>query len=237
MGRRNRGKWRSARRGSGHAVREDRVGNEAVQMRLDGMGFYDATEALIVITGRLTRKAKELCEGTKTRVVFYEREGLLDLCVARGIVLPSWSELAHDSTGELVDLGDNLVIGRQADCGHVVADDKLLPRRHLRLRWQGLGPWIEDLRSSNGTFVNGNRLASARLHYGDRISAGQQTGVLRPHQLDACLGIKAHTSTHPFRIDLPLPVPLYLGHRIPLRDCHGRHTLHRHCRGRHILLR
>lgn len=70
---------------------------------------------------------------------------------------------------KLVDIGDKLVVGRLADCGYVVADDMRLSRRHFRLRWQGLGLWMEDLRSLFGTFVKGNqpRSGAASLRRSD----------------------------------------------------------------------
>src|SRR5262249_30392803 len=46
-------------------------------------------------------------------------------------------------------------------------------RRHARLRWQADGFWLEDLGSSNGTFVNGDPASGRhRVVPGDRLEVG-----------------------------------------------------------------
>lgn len=161
-----------------------RVGNQTVQMLLGGMSFYDATEALIITTGKLTRKARELCEGSRTRVVFYEHDTLLELCRQRAIILPSWFELFHEHTGTRTTFSGSISVGRQADCGLIFGEDMNLSRTHFRLTQDGLALKLEDLRSSNGTLVNGSSVPAARLCYGDRIAAGRQAWTVRTPQQD-----------------------------------------------------
>jgi Zn-dependent protease with chaperone function len=50
--------------------------------------------------------------------------------------------------------------------------NRSVSRRHFEIGWDGAGYVIHDLGSSNGTFVNGLRVASARLHNGDVVRAG-----------------------------------------------------------------
>ena len=65
-----------------------------------------------------------------------------------------------------------VVVGRSPDCPWVIASGAV-SRRHARLQRQGPEIRIEDLGSSNGTFVNGERLAEPRaLHDGDRLQFG-----------------------------------------------------------------
>jgi pSer/pThr/pTyr-binding forkhead associated (FHA) protein len=44
-------------------------------------------------------------------------------------------------------------IGRDAPCELVISDDPDLSRRHARIFWSGSCWMLEDLRSSNGTFI------------------------------------------------------------------------------------
>ena len=70
--------------------------------------------------------------------------------------------------------GDQLIIGR--DAVHAVSiNDAEVSRKHARLTFQGGKYVIEDLGSTNGTFVNGQRLVSpAVLKPGDVVSLGEQ---------------------------------------------------------------
>lgn len=68
-------------------------------------------------------------------------------------------------------------LGRSADCDVVVADERV-SRRHARVVMMGDGHAVEDLASTNGTYLNGARVAVlTRLGHGDRIEVGNQ--VLR----------------------------------------------------------
>lgn len=70
--------------------------------------------------------------------------------------------------------GDQLVIGRDATNG-VAINDAEISRKHSRLSFQGGKYVLEDLGSTNGTFVNGQRLAGpVVLKPGDVVSLGEQ---------------------------------------------------------------
>jgi hypothetical protein len=70
--------------------------------------------------------------------------------------------------------GDQLIIGRDASNG-VAINDAEISRKHSRLSFQGGKYVLEDLGSTNGTFVNGQRLAGpVVLKPGDVISLGEQ---------------------------------------------------------------
>lgn len=70
--------------------------------------------------------------------------------------------------------GDQLVIGRDAS-NSIAINDPEISRKHSRLSFQGGKYVIEDLGSTNGTFVNGQRLAGpAVLKPGDVVSLGEQ---------------------------------------------------------------
>jgi len=78
-----------------------------------------------------------------------------------------------------VPLGpEPLVIGRDPE-GDVVLEDRRVSRRHAEIRLR-LGRYtLYDLQSTNGTFVNGRRVAEVTLSDGDRIAIGGVELVLR----------------------------------------------------------
>jgi uncharacterized RDD family membrane protein YckC len=82
--------------------------------------------------------------------------------------------LIQESTGarefELVDL--EVHIGRELD-NALRLPDPSISRHHAVLRRGPEGYLIQDLQSSNGVLLNGNRVESAPLHDGDRITLGQ----------------------------------------------------------------
>ena len=70
--------------------------------------------------------------------------------------------------------GDQLTIGRDSS-NDVAINDAEISRKHARLTFQGGKYVLEDLGSTNGTFVNGQRLAApAVLKAGDVVSLGEQ---------------------------------------------------------------
>src|SRR5512139_40365 len=70
--------------------------------------------------------------------------------------------------------GDQLTIGRDST-NEIVINDAEVSRKHARLTFQGGKYVLEDLGSTNGTFVNGQRLTSATvLKPGDVVSLGEQ---------------------------------------------------------------
>ncbi len=74
--------------------------------------------------------------------------------------------------------GQRLTLGRAADNELPYPDDPVLSRRHLTIEFDGTDYWVEDLRSKNGTVVNGGKLNGRhRLRLGDRIAAGRVTLV------------------------------------------------------------
>lgn len=70
--------------------------------------------------------------------------------------------------------GDQLTIGRDST-NPVAINDAEVSRKHARLMFQGGKYVLEDLGSTNGTFVNGQRLAGpVVLKPGDVVSLGEQ---------------------------------------------------------------
>ena len=76
--------------------------------------------------------------------------------------------------GEVIPIPAEVTVGRGGGCGIVLADDTYVSTLHARLYQQNSQVFVEDLGSTNGTFVNGKRITSAtRLKRGDQVQFGQ----------------------------------------------------------------
>lgn len=70
-----------------------------------------------------------------------------------------------------------LIIGRSSELDMVLVED-MVSRKHAKISWQAGKPTIEDLGSTNGTFVNGEKIVRpSRIKEGDRILIG--TSILK----------------------------------------------------------
>lgn len=70
-----------------------------------------------------------------------------------------------------------IVIGRDP-ASNLVINDVEVSRKHARLIWQESNYVIEDIGSTNGTFINGERLNSPFvLHGGETISLGENISL------------------------------------------------------------
>jgi hypothetical protein len=89
--------------------------------------------------------------------------------------------IAGNAAGSEILVGDELVIGRQAEGAGRLSEDSEISRQHAHLAREASGDYsIEDLGSSNGTFVNGLRLAAPQLlTEGDSIEVGATTLLVR----------------------------------------------------------
>ena len=80
--------------------------------------------------------------------------------------------------GEAIALFDGLRIGRNEDNDVTITDGRV-SRHHARIVADGDGFAIEDLQSSNGTFVDGAQVQHARLHAGASIVVGETVLEIR----------------------------------------------------------
>lgn len=88
-----------------------------------------------------------------------------------------------DVDGERYPLmGAMTVLGRD-DTADIILDDPGISRRHSEIRVTNDGPHlvasIRDMGSTNGTFVNSERITSQRLSDGDRITVGRTSVIYR----------------------------------------------------------
>ncbi len=114
------------------------------------------------------------------------------------VVLPTACVLIGQ--GRMIALGDGEhVVGRSSDCA-VHLPSATVSRRHAEIRVAGRSAVIEDLQSSNGTFVRGRRIhAPAVLSDGDKVRIG-----------DVSLRFRIFDPSATTR-SLPLPAPSRLG--------------------------
>ena len=66
---------------------------------------------------------------------------------------------------------DHVVIGREVQCA-IMLNDNSVSRQHSSITRLAEGYLVKDLGSSNGTYVNGQRIQEYLLQDGDRVSIG-----------------------------------------------------------------
>jgi pSer/pThr/pTyr-binding forkhead associated (FHA) protein len=89
--------------------------------------------------------------------------------------------ISGNAPGSTLVVEDELVIGRHATGAGRLSEDEEISRQHARISHEATGNYaIEDLGSSNGTFVNGLRIQTPRiLALGDSIETGATTLVVK----------------------------------------------------------
>ncbi|HVP21007.1 MAG TPA: FHA domain-containing protein [Anaerolineaceae bacterium] len=91
-------------------------------------------------------------------------------------VIKSGSD-SHVLPGKILPLKPETRLGAERD-NDLILHDQFVSRHHARLRWDGMVWWVEDIGSSNGTSINGQRClpgipqsmtGGANLQIGDMI--------------------------------------------------------------------
>ena len=76
------------------------------------------------------------------------------------------------NAGQVLKLdGPKFGLGRHPD-NQACIDDDGISRFHARISVEGEKYWVEDLGSSNGTYINGRRVTSCELNNGDTLNLG-----------------------------------------------------------------
>jgi len=78
--------------------------------------------------------------------------------------------------------GQDVVVGRSSELDMVLVEE-MVSRKHAVFRFENGILTVQDLGSTNGTFVNGERIDKAMLREGDRVLVG--TSILRVIGFDA----------------------------------------------------
>ena len=76
--------------------------------------------------------------------------------------------------GSTITVSSATVVGRDAGSGITLDGDDFASSRHASIEPRADGVWVEDLGSTNGTFVNGERITGRTLvRAGDAVRIGQ----------------------------------------------------------------
>ncbi|NOZ13545.1 MAG: GGDEF domain-containing protein [Acidobacteria bacterium] len=88
-------------------------------------------------------------------------------------ITPTITLLVNEMLGKTITItsGMEVIIGRSEECD-VSLDITALSRKHCAVFRQGKNVFVRDLDSTNGTFVNGERIETRVLKNGDRVFLG-----------------------------------------------------------------
>jgi hypothetical protein len=76
--------------------------------------------------------------------------------------------------GQEFDLGDELTVGRAPGCVVSIPEDTFVSQLHARVFRRDQDLWLEDLGSTNGTFLNDKKVsAPVVMRKGDRLKVGK----------------------------------------------------------------
>jgi pSer/pThr/pTyr-binding forkhead associated (FHA) protein len=96
------------------------------------------------------------------------------------------AQLTLESTGSIFKLGDTTLIGREDPAVQIdfdgYQDGKYISHHHAQVTCQAGAYFVEDLNSSNHTWVNGIKLSPGQaepLHDGDKVRLGKIELVFR----------------------------------------------------------
>ena len=119
-------------------------------------------------------------------------------------------------TGKVYPLeAAEIIIGRDESNG-VSINDGEVSRKHAKLSLHGSAYVIQDLGSTNGTFVNGQRVTATQvLNPGDTVSFGENIALQYEAAFDPNATVigsaKASKTAVPVQRPAPAPAPVYSG--------------------------
>ncbi len=122
-----------------------------LEMDADGLWVRPAVGATLKVNGQVVSDRARLSEGdwlllgSTPFVVSLNRRDGVPAASAVSIVAPTAAEAG------------SLTVGRVAG-SHILIDSPVISRNHARLLVEGATAFLEDLGSTNGTFVNGSRI-------------------------------------------------------------------------------
>lgn len=124
----------------------------------------------------LYKMARSLTQ--ETRELLRQEAGEFDPSLAIGVTqggVPGsvYVVSAPNQRPRSIPLREEMTIGRSLRCDISIPDDRFISQYHARISLHNNTCVVEDLGSTNGTYLNGTRIkGSARVERGDRISLG-----------------------------------------------------------------
>ncbi len=110
-------------------------------------------------------------DATVEVTVTRDHEGLVQLLASSNKAM--LLIMTGDRMGQRSVLGEeSFVIGRGSGCALVLQSDAI-SRQHARIEWTGTGHRLIDMNSTNGCFVNYQRVAQHDLRDGDQVQIGK----------------------------------------------------------------
>jgi Domain of unknown function (DUF4123)/FHA domain len=125
---------------------------------------------------------------------------------------------AGPATGRKIQVAEGSVlrVGRTARSDYALGEDSYLSGQHFAIEFDGTQCQIRDLGSSNGTFVNGDRITDRIVQEGDSVGAGGSTFIVHIDSSSPTPGPPRVTFAPTLK--LPGPVGLEGAAPAPLRD-------------------
>ncbi|NJD17961.1 MAG: FHA domain-containing protein [Gemmatimonadetes bacterium] len=120
----------------------------------------------------------------------------------RRSTMPKFTLLIGRKAMQVYDLDkETILIGREGDVD-IVIDNPSVSRKHAQIRKEGAGWVVEDLGSSNGTFLHGAKITSAQpVKEGDEIGFGKFSVVFGKAVGDAVDQAVAKAAPKPMAAD------------------------------------
>lgn len=101
-------------------------------------------------------------------------QGTMEVSAEMAEARPSGKGILIAPDGQRIELEDEMLFGRAQECD-VILQDTWCSRRHAKIVRTEAGYEIEDLQSTNGTFVNEEKVERRALKTGDALRLGRTT--------------------------------------------------------------
>jgi hypothetical protein len=112
--------------------------------------------------------------------------------------------VAGKEIDQRIPIKDSLTLGRSSNADFSV-DDTLISRRHVTVSLRADGLWVEDLNSSNGTFVNNKPVSYTSLNPGDKLTIGDAAFIIEGPQGEVKTVVRSESI--PSMPDATIPQP------------------------------
>lgn len=133
-------------------------------------------EIALALTRQAAREGWTLRGPVRVRFQTSDRipQGTMEVSAEMAEARPSGKGILIAPDGQRIELEDEMLFGRAQECD-VILQDTWCSRRHAKIVRTESGYEIEDLQSTNGTFVNEEKVERRALKTGDALRLGRTT--------------------------------------------------------------